>query len=119
MTYHNVVALIKRLEQSHNDLLAIRWPGSAPPLLQPGSPTEGHDFRSTKGSAFGRQVVHILVNIVRFITEPIGQLWLHNFFAAQVNDRILKPDEVTTNRTITKLKKHLAACRWGFNLCLR
>ena len=43
---------------------------------------EGHDFRSTKGCSFGRQVVHVLVNIVRFIAEPIGQLWLHNFFGA-------------------------------------
>ena len=82
MTYRNVVALIKRLEQSQIDLLAISWPGSAPTLLQPRSPAKWHEFRSTKGSAFGRQVVHVLVNIVRFIAEPIGQLWLHNFFGA-------------------------------------
>ena len=80
---------------------------------------EGHDFRSTKSASFSRQVVHVLVNIVRFITEPIGQLWLQNFFGAQVNEGILKRDEVTTNRALTKFKKHLAACRWGFNLCLR
>ena len=41
---------------------------------------EGHDFRSTKGFPFGGQVVHLLVNIIRFVGEPISQLWSINFF---------------------------------------
>ena len=44
MTYHNVVALIKGLEQriSRPTRHPLAWINTT--LLQPGSPAEGHDF---------------------------------------------------------------------------